>query len=120
MDRKYLQTLGELDISVLLADGGKGSDSAAAASEGWGGDRLASLEGPDGSWAVVWQTTWDSRDDADEFGTAVDDAMSDLDGAHAVLPGTDIAGGLDAPVLVLVASSQDTLQQVEAALNVGG
>ena len=101
----YLQTLGELDISVLLADGGNGSDSAAAAAEGWGGDRLVSLDGPDGSWAVVWQTAWDSGDDADEFSAAADAAMSDLDGAHAVLPGADIAGGLDAPVLVLVASS---------------
>ena len=111
--------MGELDINVLLADGGNGSDTAAAASEGWGGDRLVSLDGPDGSWAVVWQTTWDSSDDADQFSAAADAAMSDLDGAHAVLPGTDIAGGLDAPVLVLVASSPDTLQQVETALNVG-
>ena len=118
-DRKYLQTMGELDINVLLADGGNGSDTAAAASDGWGGDRLVSLDGPNGSWAVVWQTTWDRSRDADEFSAAVDSAMSDLDGAHAVLPGADLAGGLDAPVLVLVASSADTLQQVEQALNVG-
>ena len=68
---------------------------------------------------MVWQTAWDSGSDADEFSAAVDSAMSGLDGAHAVLPGADIAGGLDAPVLVLVASSDDTLQQVEQALGVG-
>ena len=86
--------------------------TATAAADGWGGDRLVSLEGPDGSWAVVWQTAWDSGSDADEFSAAADSVLSDLDGAHAVLPGADIAGGLDAPVLVLLASSDDTLQQV--------
>ncbi len=112
------QTMGELDISVLLADGGDPTATAAAA-DGWGGDRLVSLDGPDGAWAVVWQTAWDSGSDADEFSPAVDAAMSDLEGAHAVLPGADIAGGLDNPVLVVVASSSDTLQQVEGALGVG-
>ncbi len=115
----YAQTMGELDISVLLANDGD-PGAAAAAADGWGGDRLVSLEGPDGAWAVVWQTTWDSGSDADEFSAAVDPAMSSLDGAHVVLPGADISGGLDAPVLVLMASSGDTLQQVEGALGVGG
>ncbi len=112
------QTLGELDINVLLAAGGDPAASAAAA-DGWGGDRLVSLDGPDGAWAVVWQTAWDSGSDADEFAPAVDAATSDLGGAHAVLPGADIAGGLDNPVLVVVASSEDILQQVEEKLGVG-
>ena len=115
----YVQTMGELDTSVLLDNGGNSSDTAAAAAAGWGGDRLVSLDGPDGSWAVVWQTAWDTSTDADEFSAAVDPAISELGGAHAVLPGTDIAGSLDNPVLVLVASSPDTLQQVEQALSVG-
>jgi hypothetical protein len=45
--------------------------------------------------------------------------MEDLAGAHAVLD-ADIAGGLQAPVLVLVASEADTLASVQAALGVGG
>jgi hypothetical protein len=45
--------------------------------------------------------------------------MEDLAGAHFVL-GADIAGGLQAPVLVLVASDADTLGSIQAALGVGG
>jgi hypothetical protein len=42
------RTLGELGIGVWTGDG--------SAADGWGGDRLVSLEGPDGRWALVWQT----------------------------------------------------------------
>jgi hypothetical protein len=45
--------------------------------------------------------------------------MQDLAGAHAVFD-ADVAGGLPAPVLVLVASDTDTLASVQAALGVGG
>jgi beta-lactam-binding protein with PASTA domain len=110
----YVQTLGELDMSVLLADAGDG----ASAADGWGGDRLLSLEGPDGSWAVVWQTAWDSGTDADEFSAAADSVMGGMSGTGTVLPGADITGALEAPVLVLLANDEDTLQQVQEALGV--
>ena len=35
-----------------------------------GGDRLAVIEGPNGAWAVAWQTTWDTDADAAAFETA--------------------------------------------------
>jgi hypothetical protein len=117
------QTLGEGQIGVWLADGRRGTDvlgvplplPKAAAAAGWGGDRLVSLDGPDGRWAIVWQTAWDSRSDAREFRSAALDATKDLAGAHAV-NGADVVGGLSSPMLVLVADSEETLAQLQSAL----
>ena len=121
----YTQTMGEVQIGVWVADGRKpqslfpklpGQLPRSEAAAGWGGDRLVSLDGPDGSWAVVWQTDWDSAADASEFQKAARDAMKDLAGAHSVM-GVDIAGGLSSPVLVVVADSQDTLGNLRTALD---
>jgi hypothetical protein len=76
-----------------------------------------SLDGPDGTWAVVWQTDWDSQADAREFKEAARDAMRDLSGAQAV-SNADLSGGLSSPVLVLLADSEATLDTVETALGV--
>ena len=57
-------TLGELELSVYLGQGSaSGTDDAAAA--GWAGDQLA-VYTRNGDVAVVWWTTWDSEEDADE------------------------------------------------------
>jgi len=85
------------------------------AAAGWGGDRLVSLDGPDGSWAVVWQTDWDTKGDATEFREAARSAMKDLDGKHQA-NGADVVGGLSSPVLVLVADSEGTLSALRTAL----
>jgi hypothetical protein len=120
----YEQTLGEMQTGVWVADERKAQQlfpvlpaqlPRAEAAAGWGGDRLASLDGPDGAWAVVWQTDWDSRADAREFRDAARDAMKDLPGAHAVSD-ADVSGGLSSPVLVLVADGDDTLSALQAAL----
>lgn len=124
-ERSYEQTLGEMQIGVWVADGTESGQvfglplrlPRAAAAEGWGGDRLASLDGPDGSWAIVWQTAWDSQRDADEFRDAARAAMKDLAGGHAVL-GRDISGGSAPSVLVLVASDDPTLDLLRARLGV--
>ena len=121
----YEQTLGEMQIGVWVADGRRARRLFPAlpaqlprqeAAAGWGGDRLVSLDGPDGSWAVVWQTDWDSSSDAREFRSAARAAMRDLPGAHAAVD-ADIAGGLSFPVLVLVADSSETLDAVQAVLD---
>jgi beta-lactam-binding protein with PASTA domain len=120
----FSQTMGEAQTGVWLADGQGGAGLSglqlpnAAAAAGWGGDRLVSLDGPNGSWAVVWQTDWDSQADADEFAAAADAAMGDLGRAHVVLPGADASGGLDAPVMVLIASDRDALRSVREAAGV--
>ncbi|HKZ91360.1 MAG TPA: PASTA domain-containing protein, partial [Candidatus Limnocylindrales bacterium] len=123
----WQQTMGELRMGVWLADGQPGTQEGprapidlprANAAAGWGGDRLVSLYGPDGTWAIVWQTTWDSPDDVSQFIEAANAAIADLPGAHAVLP-ADVSGGLAAPALVLITSDPGTLAGVQAALGVG-
>jgi hypothetical protein len=120
----YQQTFGEMQIGVWVADGRKARSlfpvlpaqlPRAEAAAGWGGDRLVSLDGPDGAWAVVWQTAWDTRADAKEFIEAARDAVEDLPGAKAVSD-EDVTGGLSSPGLVLVADSEATLDLVEGAL----
>jgi hypothetical protein len=122
--QRYEQTLGEMQIGVWVADGRAGRSlfpglpaqlPRAAAAAGWGGDRLVSLDGPEGSWALVWQTDWDTQADADEFRDAARDAVADLTGAH-VVSGDDVDGGLSFPVLVLVADDDETLAAVQTAL----
>lgn len=121
----YQQTLGEMQTGVWVADGRKALSlfpvlpaqlPRAEAAAGWGGDRLVSLDGPDGAWALVWQSDWDSRDDAREFRDAAREAIEDLPGAH-VVTSADVSGGLSSPVLVLVADSEGTLGDLEMALD---
>ncbi len=64
-------TWGEFQISILLADGGELSEEqVTTASEGWGGDAYAAVTSVAGE-AILWETEWDSADDADEFATAL-------------------------------------------------
>lgn len=58
--------VGEMQLSILL--GGKASGRKAAA--GWDGDRFAVFERADGALGLVWRTTWDSENDAQEFATS--------------------------------------------------
>ncbi|MDQ3492190.1 MAG: hypothetical protein M3452_02875 [Chloroflexota bacterium] len=121
----YEQTLGEMLIGVLVADGDSAAARSvpgvlpalpnAAAAAGWGGDRLVSVDGPEGTWAVVWQTAWDSATDADEFSAAAEAAMEDLPFPHEIVA-TAVVDQLDSPVLVIVASDEETLEQVGTAL----
>jgi hypothetical protein len=125
---RWQQTMGELRIGVWLADGQPGTQEnprapiklpKAGAAAGWAGDRLVSLKGPGDSWAIVWQTGWDSADDIGGFANNADAAIADLPGAHAVLR-TDITGDAEHPVLVLLTSDADTLAAVQASLGVSG
>ena len=65
-------TFGEFQLKTWLdqqpaaAGGPKASDAAA----GWGGDRVALLDGPNGAWAIALETAWDTAQDATEFGQA--------------------------------------------------
>ena len=69
-------TLGEMQLEILLREGGASNSKAAAA--GWGGDRVALLEGPGGAAGVVLDTAWDTDADADEFQAALDPLVAKL------------------------------------------
>ncbi len=122
----WQQTMGELRTGVWLANGQSGEQSGpkaavklprANAAAGWGGDRLVSLDGPDGQWAIVWQTKWDSAQDVDQFVNAANAVVADLEGAGAVLT-ADVSGGVSDPALVLIANNADTLAVVAESLGV--
>ncbi len=123
---KWQQTMGELRIGVWLADGAAGEQTGpkaavklprANAAAGWGGDRLVSLDGPDGSWAIVWQTKWDTEQDIEQFGDAANAVVAGLDGVGLVAP-VDVSSGVSNPALVLIADSAETLQSVADGLGV--
>ncbi len=103
-------TLGEFQLSVWLRENGVKALPAGDAAEGWGGDRLAYLRGPDGSYALVLRTVWDTQADADEFLAAARTAA-------ASLPGSAEAERDDArSVGVLVASDSTKLDLLRHAV----
>jgi hypothetical protein len=66
-------TMGELAIrSVLHQHTVLERAMRAAAAEGWDGDRYGVYVHEDGTLAVVWATTWDSLNDANEFARVAD------------------------------------------------
>ena len=123
-------TLGEFQIGSWLrargvtgAGGGISADTAAA---GWGGDRYALLDGPNGAYALLIRTTWDTLTDAAEFATEATEAVRGVPGAARVVrvpsapgsattaPGsTAIAAGRE--VAVLFASDAAVLEKLAAA-----
>ena len=125
------ETFGELETGIWLANGQQGPPNAygmpslpnADAAAGWGGDRLVSLDGPNGAWAVVWQTAWDTSTDAGQFNAAAQTVLSGLPGAHEIdatsVHGSVPTGATDIPQLVLFASDQTTLDHLKQALQVG-
>jgi hypothetical protein len=121
--------MGELGIQVLAADGAEWDPMSftlggqtmpnAEVAAGWGGDRLVTVDGPEGAWALVWQTAWDTEDDAIEFFDGGTAALASLPYAQFA-SSEDITGtGLAEPVLIVLASDESTMDLVTAALEVG-
>jgi len=96
-------TFGELQLGIWLRGGGASAPAAETATTGWGGDRLAVVDGPDGAWGVILETTWDTATDASEF----------LDAAQPVVDALHDPGRIAAPggktVTILIASDEATL-----------
>ncbi|MBA2467943.1 MAG: hypothetical protein H0V37_00905 [Chloroflexia bacterium] len=64
-------TMGEFQISILLGEGGDLSErQVEVASEGWGGDAYT-VSATEDEEVIVWQSEWDSTEDAEEFGLAL-------------------------------------------------
>jgi len=113
-------TMGEMQIGVLLADGEPwdyGDEEEAftfpelenaRAAEGWGGDGLVHLTGPQDDWAVVWQTTWDRAIDATEFSEAAAEAFEDLPFSATVRQGADLTDDSHPHPVVAVITPDET------------
>jgi hypothetical protein len=101
-------TFGEFQLGVWLRASGVRSGDASSAAAGWGGDRLAVLNGPDDAWAVVMRSTWDTADDAKAFQQAAGTAVT-----NGTDPGTVIADGRD--ITIVVASAGDILDMAVSA-----
>jgi hypothetical protein len=101
-------TFGEYQLSIWLRESGVPAAEVSPAAAGWGGDRLAVMEGPDGAWAVVLDTTWDSEKDATEF----------ADAAHTAVEASPYKAEISTPtakgVTILIASDDATLQSLDA------
>jgi hypothetical protein len=121
--------MGELGIQVLAADGAEWDPMSftlggqtmpnAEVAAGWGGDRLVTVDGPEGAWALVWQTAWDTEDDAIEFFDGGTAALASLPYAQFA-SSEDVTGtALAEPVLIVLASDEATKDLVTTALRVG-
>jgi len=104
-------TFGEFQLKLWLDQAAADAAISTQASTGWGGDRIALLDGPDDAWAIAMDTAWDSELDASEFSDAATTVVNGLDGAGEVLPGADGRG-----VTVLLGSTDEVVDQLRSAL----
>lgn len=107
-------TFGELQFGIWLREAGLDEATGSAATTGWGGDRLAVVEGPNGAWGVVLETVWDSPDDAREF----------ADAAQTAIDGLSNPARISAPageaVTILIASDDDALLALDVIFGATG
>ena len=92
-----------------------GAGAANDAAAGWGGDRIAVLNGPNGAWAVVLRTAWDTAADAEAFEAAARPLVDGLASPAGLLPG---AGGTER--WVVIGSDDAALNAVAGALGLAG
>ncbi|MBA2717640.1 MAG: hypothetical protein H0U52_00160 [Chloroflexi bacterium] len=111
-------TFGEHQLGVWITGavptGGLPTPPPAAV-VGWGGDRMALLDGPDGAWAVVFRTEWDTDADAAEFETGITPRVEAAGGPGRVLPGE---GGRVR--WIVIGSDDATLNAVAGVLGLAG
>jgi hypothetical protein len=104
-------TMGEMQLEILLREGGASKSKDAAA--GWGGDRVALVEGPDGAVGVVLDTAWDTEADAAEYAAALGPLVAKLEAAGrsaaVLVPESD-------RVVLVSGSSDDVLGRVANVL----
>ena len=89
--------------------------TAIDAAAGWGGDRVAVVNGPNGAWAVVLKTVWDTDADATQFESVATPIVEKLADPAGLVPG---AGGPER--WVLVASDKAVLQTLAGSLGLAG
>jgi hypothetical protein len=105
-------TQGELVTRIWL-ELANGADDAAAAAAGWGGDRIGLYRGPNGAWAVLWITRWDSGPtgpdaEAREFSLKAQLAVGKLPRSLVTVNGPTVT--------IAMASEADILRRMGSAL----
>ncbi len=109
-------TNGEFQLAVWLrTNSAINTATANAAAAGWGGDRMALVEGPDRTWTVVIKTVWDTPTDAAEFESAATALVGGLPSPASILPG---AGGVER--WIVISSDAATLNRAAGALGLAG
>jgi len=86
-----------------------------AGAAGWGGDRVALLDGPSGQWAIVLKTQWDTANDAAEFEASIAPRVAQAGGPGKVLPGEG-----DTVRWVVIGSDDQTLAKAANVLGLAG
>ena len=111
-------TFGEHQLGVWISGAvptGGLPEPPPAAVVGWGGDRMALLDGPAGSLAVVFRTEWDTEADAAEFEAGVAPRVAAAAGPGQLLPGE---GGRVR--WIVIGSDDATLGRVAGVLGLAG
>jgi hypothetical protein len=108
-------TFGEFQMGIWLTEGGVDAATAKDAAAGWGGDRLAVIDGPGDTWALAMRTAWDTTGDASAFESAASIALGTAGGPGQLLPGE---GGKVR--WVVVGSDDATLAKVAGVLGLAG
>jgi hypothetical protein len=108
-------SFGEFQMQVWLKQNTTvPAATAIDAAAGWGGDRIAVLNGPNDAWAVVFRTAWDSDADAAAFESVATPIVEKLADPAGLMPAS---GGRER--WILVASDQDVLRTLAATLGLG-
>jgi len=108
-------TFGEFQMRTWLRETGVPDPGATDAAAGWGGDRLAVLDGPGDSWGVVMKTAWDTEADAEAFEAAAATATGAAGGPGGVFVGE---GGLTR--WVVIGSDDATSETLANVLGLAG
>jgi len=88
-------TMGEFQIQVMLRDEyGVDEGTATDAAAGWGGDQYIALANGD-DMAIIWQSAWDSDDDAKQFAQVLIAREADRLGSDV----TSLADGAGAQIV---------------------
>ena len=108
-------SFGEFQMQVWLKQNTTvPAATAVDAAAGWGGDRIAVANGPNGAWVVVFRTAWDTDGDAAAFQTAATPIVEKLADPAGLIP-----ADTGKERWILIASDQDTLQTLAATLGLG-
>jgi hypothetical protein len=109
-------TFGEFQMQVWLKQNTTvPAATAIDAAAGWGGDRVAVVNGPNGTWGVILRTSWDTDADAAAFESVATPIVTKLANPASLLPG---AGGRER--WVLVGSDATVLRTLGSSLGLAG